>query len=159
MQYYGDLGFGMFGWADHDIGIFGGVRSGAYQVAGQFRCRFTLYDTAHKKATGEDLQIGKLELIVSEPEREGEPREIMELINLEIDKPVRGRGYGRRVVEAVMRAAEDDIKVCSIKKTKLPFWKKMGVEELTTKSGQLNGTIRKEADFRNAASAGMSPSM
>jgi hypothetical protein len=37
MKYFDNLGFGMFGWGDEDIGIFGGIRSGSYQTAGQFR--------------------------------------------------------------------------------------------------------------------------
>ncbi len=153
MKYFDNLGFGMFGWGDEDIGIFGGIRSGGFQVAGQFRCRFTVYDTAHRMATGEDMEIGTMELIVSEPEDESESPEILELVNLEIDKSLRGMGYGRRTVEALMRAAGDDVRISDIKKTKMGFWKAVGLEDLSTRSGVNHGFIRKEA----GASAVMAP--
>jgi GNAT superfamily N-acetyltransferase len=159
MNYYGDLGFGMFGWADGDIGIFGGIRSGGFQKSGQFRCNFTLYDAEVKSRTGEDKMIGTLELIVSLPESEGEPHRVKELVNLEIDKSMRLQGYGRRVVEAVMRAAEDDVLVCDIKKTKLPFWRKMGLEDVTQRGVQMNGHIRKAFEVRPSVAAGMSLGM
>ncbi|MCS4088462.1 GNAT family N-acetyltransferase [Rhizobium sp. BK176] len=159
MDYYGDLGFGMFGWADSDIGIFGGIRSGAFQKAGQFRCSFTLYDTEFKSRTGADKMIGTLELIVSTPEAEGEPQRIKELVKLEIAKALRGQGYGRRVVDAVMRIAEDDILICDIKKTKLPFWKKMGLEDVAIRGNQMNGHLRKVHEIRPSVSAGMTMSM
>lgn len=145
MKYFDNLGFGMFGWGDEDIGIFGGIRSGGFQVAGQFRCRFTVYDTAHRMATGEDMEIGTMELIVSEPEDESESQEILELVNLEIDKSLRGMGYGRRTVEALMRAASDDVRISDIKKTKMGFWKAVGLEDLSTRGGTNHGYIRKES--------------
>lgn len=145
MRFFDNLGFGMFGWGDEDIGIFGGIRSGSYQTAGQFRCRFTVYDTAHRKATGEDMEIGTMELIVSEPEDEDELREILELIKLDIHKPLRGMGYGRRTVEALMRAAVDDVRISDIKKTKVGFWEAVGLEGLTARGGKTHGYIRKDA--------------
>lgn len=146
MRFFDNLGFGMFGWGDEDIGIFGGFRSGNYQTAGQFRCRFTVYDTAHRKATGEDMEIGTMELVVSEPDDEGEPREILELVKLDIHKSLRGMGYGRRTVEALMRAAVDDIRISDIKKTKVGFWEAVGLEGLTARGGKTHGYIRKEPD-------------
>jgi GNAT superfamily N-acetyltransferase len=145
MRFFDNLGFGMFGWGDEDIGIFGGFRSGSYQTMGQFRCRFTVYDTAHRKATGEDMEIGTMELIVSEPEDEGEPREILELVKLEINKSLRGMGYGRRTVEALMRAAVDDVRISDIKKTKVGFWEAVGLEGLSARGGTNHGYIRKDA--------------
>lgn len=145
MKYFDNLGFGMFGWGDEDIGIFGGIRSGSYQTAGQFRCRFSVYDTAHRKATGEDMEIGTMELIVSEPEDEDEPRQILELVKLEIDKSLRGMGYGRRTVEALMRAAVDDVRISDIKKTKVGFWEAVGLEGLSVRGGKNHGYIRKDA--------------
>jgi hypothetical protein len=151
MKYFSDLGFGMFGWGDNDIGIFGGIRSGGYQVAGQFRCQFTIYDTAFRLENGVDKEIGTLELIVSEPEDQDEPREILELIKLEIAKPLRGQGYGRRSVEAIMRAASDDVRICDIQKSKVAFWEAMGLEDLSTRGGRISGYIRKnEAAARMA---------
>jgi GNAT superfamily N-acetyltransferase len=152
MKYFDNLGFGMFGWGDEDIGIFGGIRSGSYQTAGQFRCRFSLYDTAHRKATGEDMEIGTMELIVSEPEDEGDPREILELVKLEIDKSLRGMGYGRRSVEALMRAASGDVRISDIKKTKVGFWEAVGLEGFSTRGGSNFGYIRKEPDAAAAMS-------
>ncbi|NTF18077.1 hypothetical protein G6L37_06640 [Agrobacterium rubi] len=143
MIFYGNIGFGMFGWGDEDIGIFGGIRSGGYQKAGQFRCRFTLYDNLHRAETGEDLDIGTMELIVSEPENEANPREILELVNLEINKSMRGLGYGRRAVEAVMRAASDEVRICDITKSKLKFWEAVGLEDVSNRGGKLSGFIRK----------------
>jgi GNAT superfamily N-acetyltransferase len=159
MNYYSDLGFGMFGWADGDIGIFGGIRSGGYQRAGQFRCSFTLYDTEFKSLTGKDKKIGTLELIVSTPETEGESQKIKELVKLEIDKALRRQGYGRRVVDAVMRVAEDDIVIADIKKSKLPFWKKMGLEDFVTRGSQTNGHIRKVHEHKASAPVGMAMGM
>lgn len=156
MKYYGDLGFGMFGWADTDIGIFGGQRSGGFQKRGQYRCSFSIYDTAVKVETGADKIVGKLELIVTEPENDSDPYEIMELVNLEIAREHREQGYGRRAVEAVMRAAPDAVRVCDIKKTKLKFWTKLGLEDLTTKGGKLSGHIRKEHAPQQARSMTMS---
>jgi GNAT superfamily N-acetyltransferase len=146
MRYFDNLGFGMFGWGDEDIGIFGGIRSGGFQRAGQFRCRFTVYDTAHRKATGEDMEIGTMELIVSQPDGESEPCEILELVRLEIDKPLRGMGYGRRAVEALMRAATDDVRISDIRKTKVGFWEAVGLESLSSKGGITYGYIRKEPE-------------
>lgn len=142
MRFFDNLGFGMFGWGDEDIGIFGGIRSGGYQVSGQFRCRFTLYDTAHRMATGEDMEIGMMELIVSEPESDEDQREILELVKLEIAKPLRGCGYGRRAVEALMRAATDNVLISDIKKTKVGFWEAVGLEQMSTKGGDISGIIR-----------------
>jgi GNAT superfamily N-acetyltransferase len=159
MKYYGDLGFGMFGWADGDIGIFGGTRSGGFQKHGQFRCSFSLYDTHFKSHTGQDKMIGTLELIVTTPNTDEEPRQIKELVDIEIVKELRGQGYGRRVVDAVMRIAEDDILVADIKKTKLPFWKKMGVEDVVAKGKQMNGHLRKVHEHRPTVSAGSAMSM
>lgn len=144
MKYFDNLGFGMFGWGDEDIGIFGGIRSGSYQTAGQFRCRFSVYDTAHRKATGEDLEIGTMELIVTTPEDESAPCEILELVSLEIDKALRGMGYGRRTVDALMRAAVDDIRISDIKKNKVGFWEAVGLEGMTTRGGKTHGYIHKE---------------
>lgn len=153
MKYFGDLGFGMFGWGDEDIGIFGGIRSGGYQVAGQFRCRFTVYDTAHRVATGRDMEIGTMELIVTEPEDENDPREILELVSLEIDKSLRGMGYGRRAVDALMRAASDDVRISDIRKTKIGFWEAVGLEAASTSGGRISGYVRKGHE----ASASMAP--
>ena len=159
MRYFGDLGFGMFGWADDDIGIFGGMRSGGYQKAGQFRCTFTLYDTDFKSRSGEDKVVGKLEIIVRLPDDDEGQNQIIELVNLEIDKSLRGQGYGRRVVDAVMRAADEDILICDIKKTKMPFWRKMGLEDITEKGGKLSGHIRKVYEPIQSASAGRTMGM
>jgi GNAT superfamily N-acetyltransferase len=144
MKYYADIGFGQFGWADGDIGIFGGQRSGGFQKAGQHRGRFFLYDTAHKKAEGTDKMVGSVELIVRVPNDENDPYEIIELVNLEIAKDCRKQGYGRRAVEAIMRAAPDDILVADIKKTKLRFWTKVGVEDVFTRGSVIYGHIRKQ---------------
>jgi GNAT superfamily N-acetyltransferase len=105
-----------------------------------------VYDTAHRKATGEDMEIGTMELIVSQPDGESEPCEILELVRLEIDKPLRGMGYGRRAVEALMRAATDDVRISDIRKTKVGFWEAVGLESLSSKGGITYGYIRKEPE-------------
>ncbi len=68
-----------------------------------------------------------MELIVSQPDDESEPCEILELVRLEIDKSLRGMGYGRRAVEALMRAATDDVRISDIRKTKVGFWEAVGL--------------------------------
>jgi hypothetical protein len=144
MKYY-DLSLGLFGWADNDIGIFGGTRADGFHPAGHLRANFLIYDTKHKMETGDDLQVGRCCLLIKLAEEENTPPSIVELHNFEIKEEFRGMHYGKRAVEALQRALVQDIDVVSIKKSKIGFWKKAGVENIKSRSGYTDGTLKASA--------------
>lgn len=136
-----ELPFGMYGWANKDIGFFGGIRADGFHKSGHMRCLFDVYDIEARMRTGVDRQIGQVTMNIKLAETEEGRPEIVELIKLEINKDLRGQGLGRRSVEALLEAVHGDLKVGDMKKSKLSFWKKMGVVGMTTGKSQVDGYI------------------
>lgn len=149
MKYY-NLPLELFGWANSDIGIFGGWRHPTMHPPGKLVCNFGIFDTKAKIETGLDTQVGKVRMLIKLPTEEGGECEIESLIELEINKELRKNGYGRRAVAAIHEAAKQDIKIVGIKKTKVPFWKKVGVEDIKTERSYIHGWLRKEPELTPA---------
>lgn len=149
MKYYDDLGMGLFGWANENIGIFGGWRHPTLHPPGKLVCNFIIYDTAEKLRTGNDVEVGTVRFLIKLAQEEGAEHEIESLIELEIKKDRRKQGYGRKTIEAVSEIVKQDIKIVDIKKTKLPFWKKVGVENIVTEGKQrptIHGWLKKQPE-------------
>ncbi|TLX15858.1 hypothetical protein [Rhizobium sp. MHM7A] len=149
MKYY-NLPLDCFGWANQDIGIFGGWRHPTLHPPGKLVCNFGIFDTKSKLETGIDLQVGKVRMLIKLPTEDGGECEIESLIELEINKELRKNGYGRRAVAAIHAAAKQDVKIVDIKKSKVPFWKKVGVEDIQTERSHIHGWLRKEPELTPA---------
>lgn len=139
-----EYGFGMFGWENDDIAIAGGVRDNGYHPHGQMRCLFTAYDKA--KAIRERRpadEVARLVLLVNLGDGDKAAPTVDKLIKIEVPKPMRRNGIGRRVVAAVLEAAAADMEICDIKKQAKGFWVKVGTEGFTNRSGKLYATLAK----------------
>ncbi|MCV9964190.1 hypothetical protein OIU34_20100 [Pararhizobium sp. BT-229] len=144
-----ETGMGLFGWFDEDIAIFGGTRSNRVHPAGHLWCQFSVLDIAHRRATGEDRIVGRMELLIEYPIDESAPLLIRKLLNFDISKELRrnprkgqsGEGLGRRAIEALARAATDDIDILDIKPGAKGFWAKMGVE-MYPEQKRVNGILK-----------------
>jgi hypothetical protein len=145
MKYYDNLPFDCFGWANKEIGIFGGWRANTLHPPGKLVCHFSIFDTKAKKETGVDTIVGKVRMLVKLPTTEGGECEIESLIELEIDAKFRKNGYARKAVAAIHEAAKQDVKIVDIKKSKVRFWKKVGVEDIETGT-RIHGWLRKELE-------------
>lgn len=158
-----ETGMGLFGWFDEDIAIFGGTRCNRLHPAGHLWCQFSVLDIAHRQATGKDRIVGRMELLIEYPIDEDAPLLIRKLLNFEIDKGLRrnprkcqsGEGLGRRAIEALARAATDDIEVLDIKPAAKGFWSKMGVEMYPVQK-RVNGILKPAPTL--AASPATAPS-
>ena len=147
MKYYDNLPFDTFGWANSEIGIFGGWRYPTLHPPGKLVCVFGIYDTKEKRETGIDKQVGSVRMLVKLPTEQNGQCEIESLIELEIDKHFRKSGYGRKTVEAIHEAAKQDVKIVDIKKSKVAFWKKVGVEDFKSERTNTSGWLRKEPEL------------
>jgi GNAT superfamily N-acetyltransferase len=149
MKYY-NLPLDLFGWANSEIGIFGGWRYPTLHPPGKLVCVFGIYDTKEKQETGNDKQVGTVRMLIKLPTEKDGQCEIESLIELEIDKQFRKNGYGRKTVEAIHEAAKQDVKIVDIKKSKVAFWKKVGAEDIKTEKTNTYGWLRKEPEHTPA---------
>jgi GNAT superfamily N-acetyltransferase len=149
MKYY-NMPLDLFGWANSEIGIFGGWRYPTLHPPGKLVCSFGVYDTKAKRETGNDKQVGSVRLLIKLPTEEGGQCEIESLIELEIDKKFRKNGYGRKAVAAIHEAAKQDVKIVDITKSKVAFWKKVGAEDIKTERTNIYGWLRKEPELTPA---------
>lgn len=144
MKFYGNLPLDLYGWANEEIGVFGGWRGDGFHKAGHLRADFIITDSAHKMRTGEDKTVGQAKLLIKLATNETERPAIVGLINLEIAKEHRLQGYGRRSVELLLEAAGGELPVFDIQKSKLRFWKKNGITDIVPMGKNKEGVIRKE---------------
>ena len=122
-----DAGLGMEQLANDDIALVGGTRSGNSR-GDESRLKYIVYDMKaitknDDMANANDYILGDVELFVEDGT--GKIRGLVEL-NIKDKK----KGTGRKVIDSLMKSdfVNDDFKIHSIKKSSVPFWKKMGVE-------------------------------
>lgn len=129
-----EYGFGMYGWYDNRLGIFGGMRSSGFHPAGHEWQDFQIFDlAAPKNSDGSHRVVGSITLLMQFHE-EGPPS-IRKLRFIEIEKKYRynpkaeapGPGYGKAVIAAIQGIIKSDIDVCDLKPKAHKFWKKVGV--------------------------------
>jgi len=143
-----EYGFGLYGWQDKDIIIAGGMRDHGYHPPGQMRATFVAYDAAKaiKEGKQQPDEIGNLTLVVNLGDGNDVLPSIDKLIKIEIKKELRRQGLGRRVVEAVMRAAPRDVEICDIKRNAKGFWIKMGAEGFRASGKNINAVMAKSPE-------------
>lgn len=134
---------GTYGWVNNEILIAGGWRAGGFHKAGHLNSSFIVCDEEHRKRTGQYLEVGRLTLTIRLTETEGEAPKIVNLIKLEIHKEQQRKGYGRKVVEACAELSPGELRICDIKKSKLGFWKKMGIQNVQAR-GSIDGIIYRQ---------------
>ena len=140
-----DAGLGMEQLSNDDIALVGGIRSGNSQ-GDETRLKYTVYDMKaitknDDMANANDYILGDVELFVEDGT--GKIRGLVEL-NIKDKK----KGVGRKVIDSLMASdfVNSEFKIHSIKKSAIPFWKKMGVEfELKNPRGSYvgDGIIKK----------------
>ena len=129
-------GFGMTQFAGEDIVLAGGMRSDKPGTPGTARLRYAVYDRAKIGAgtPAEQCMVGKIEVNVR-PDGD-----IEGVVNLEIAKPLRRQGIGRRVVRAVAATSAEGLRVYDIKASAAKFWRQMGCD-INAGRGQVNGSL------------------
>jgi hypothetical protein len=122
-----DVGLGMEQLANDDIALVGGMRSGNSK-GDETRLKYTVYDMKaitknDDMANANDYILGDVELFVEDGT--GKIRGLVEL-NIKDKK----KGIGRKIIDSLIQSdfVNDEFKIHSIKKSAVPFWKKMGVE-------------------------------
>lgn len=140
-----DAGLGMEQLSNDDIALVGGIRSGNSN-GDETRLKYTVYDMKaitknDDMANANDYILGDVELFVEDGT--GKIRGLVEL-NIKDKK----KGVGRKVIDSLMASdfVNSEFKIHSIKKSAVPFWKKMGVEfELKNPRGSYvgDGIIKK----------------
>lgn len=132
MQYQVDAHSGMFGWSDDSIGLLGACWNPRHSREGYCRCRFLIHDLEHQAEHGEVRHVGIATLIAKEPTAIDQAPHVTGLVGLYLFENERGKGYGRRVIEALLRVVEQDIEIHDISDEALGFWLKVGVTRLQT---------------------------
>tara|TARA_R100001163_G_C4956600_1_gene122149 strand:- start:83 stop:598 length:516 start_codon:yes stop_codon:yes gene_type:complete len=124
-----DAGMGLTEFANDDIILSGGVRTGS-SAPGLARLRYDVYDWKKIEAgtpipeaklgtTDLNLKLGKDNQITDTIEG---------LINIDVDKNQQGSGVGTRIVKNILANADDGLKVYDIKKQAKGFWESLGAE-------------------------------
>lgn len=151
-----DIGLGLIAGQNVDIALVGGYRSGN-SSAGTTRLRYSIQDNhlhsalieSGKSSTEADegCTVGEIELFVTNGTRFG----VTGLVNLEINKEHRQKGYARKVVNSIVATTGADLKIYDIKKHYASVWKKLGVTQffdihgnalvVSKARGTINGNI------------------
>lgn len=121
-----EMGMGMTAYQNDEVALVGGVRSGNSDSE-HTRLKYVIYDIKGK--TREDVQqnmkkyeVGFVELFVLDG-----TGKIDGLVNIEMKPKFRRGGFGKKVIQSLMKTIGGDLKVFDIKQKALTFWKKMGV--------------------------------
>jgi GNAT superfamily N-acetyltransferase len=133
-----DMGLGLKQFVSKDMSLVGGMRSGN-SGPGETRLKYFIYihDLLKDAEDQDDAKIGFVELFVKDG-----TDDIMGLVNIEIDKKFRGKGYGEDVVKTIVYNAPEDLRIHDMQKKAHGFWDKMGVE-YENNTGKRNGVIKK----------------
>ncbi len=111
-----------------------------------------------REKTGQDLEVGRLKLTIQLAEAEGQEPKVINLIKLDIHKEHQRKGYGRKAVEACVQLSPGELRICDIKKSKLGFWKKLGIQNVRTR-GFIEGIIPREPKQTNVPEEPAPPAM
>lgn len=150
---------GLFTQVSNDeVSLVGGFRSGS-SPADCTRLKFDIYSNTlldklaasgvDEKAAYQQSKVGFCELFV----RDDTDFDIVGLVNIEIKKNFKRKGYATTVVNSIRNTIDGDLVVRDIQPgVAAKFWKSLGVEfdreikSLTKKSfaGGVNGTLRKD---------------
>jgi len=119
-----ELGMGMSSYQNKEIFLAGGMRSGNSDSE-HTRLKFMVYDIRgvepeEFRDRQEELEMGFVELFVVDA-----TGEIDGLVNIKLEPKARGNGVGRIVIES-LKATAGSLKIFDIKRSAIPFWKKMG---------------------------------
>ncbi len=119
-----EMGMGMSSYQNSDVLLAGGMRSGNSD-AQHTRLKFMIYDIRditpeEFREKQDELEMGYVELFVNDS-----TGEIDGLVNINLKPKARGNGIGRAVIESLITTA-GNLKIYDIKRTAIPFWKKMG---------------------------------
>ena len=119
-------GMGMTSYQNDEILLAGGYRSGNSDTE-HTRLKYMAYDI--KNVSAEDFQadqekynVGYVEVFVKDSNGE-----IDGLVNIHLGTKNRKAGTGKRIIQSLMKTVKGDLKIFDIKKSAIPFWKKMGV--------------------------------
>lgn len=119
-----DMSMGLFSMRNNEVALVGGMRSGN-SAAGKTRLKFMIYDMrgVTQQLTAEEYderESGIVELFVFDGTQNVEG-----LVNIEIKPKMRRSGIGRIVIQSLADTF-DDLRIYDIKKSAVPFWRKMG---------------------------------
>jgi len=122
-----DMAMGLTSYQNSDVMLSGGMRSGNSD-ASHTRLKFMVYDIRDINSSEEfnekvnDIEMGYVELFVVDV-----TGEIDGLVNINLSTKARGNGIGRLVIES-LKATTGSLKIFDIKKSAIPFWRKMGAK-------------------------------
>lgn len=145
------LAFGMTQFANDDIALAGGARTGRKSTAGTVMLRYTAYDARQILAgiPAAQAEVGFVEINVRPDDGT-----IEGLVKLEVAKGLRGQGIGRRIVEAIAATSPEGLKVYDIKASAIGFWQSVGCEVADKRPGrQRDGAMRVSAPAEDLEAA------
>lgn len=153
-----DVGMGLIAAHNDSISLVGGMRSfQGVNAAGTTRLKYIIQDNLiynEMKSAGfsdsdsdRKCSIGFIELNIAN----GSKFDVCGLINIEINKDERKKGYAKTVINSILATIEKDLPIHDIKKHYASVWKKLGVScftnlygeeiKVTKATGTINGLI------------------
>lgn len=146
------LAMGMESMQNDEIALVGGFRSGNSE-AGFTRLKYLVYDiegvtealTAEEQAKRE---VGFVELFIKDGSGD-----IDGLVNIDIKPKFRKGGFGKKVIQSLLKTAKGDLKIHDIQAKAVSFWKKMDAEFYTDSTFKKKmekttvGELKKQAKF------------
>lgn len=119
-----EMAMGLTSYQNKEVLLAGGMRSGNSD-AKHTRLKYMIYDirgvTAEEfQERQEELEMGYVELFVVDA-----TGDIDGLVNIKLNPKSRSSGVGRIVIES-LKATVDGLKIFDIKRSAIPFWRKMG---------------------------------
>jgi RNA polymerase sigma factor (sigma-70 family) len=118
-----DIGFGLSQYINDAYALVGGARSGSSNP-GETRVKYDIYSVPIAEKHGpENAKIGAVEFRVSD--KDGE---ILGLINIELDKALRGKGHGKAIIQDIKDTTQAGaFDVHDIQKKAQKFWDAVGI--------------------------------
>jgi hypothetical protein len=136
-----DIGMGLICAQNETISLVGGYRSGSSGPE-TTRLKYSIYDNeeyGRPKNNGmsdaekeKACTVGFIELFI----KNGTQFDVAGLVNIEINKEHRKKGYAHKVIASLMATAEGDLKIHDIKKHYVSAWRKLGVTSFVDIYGQ-----------------------
>lgn len=119
-------GMGMSSYQNDDILLTGGFRSGNSDSE-HTRLKYIVYDIKglskeEFNATPTDHELGFVEVFVLDSSGK-----IDGLVNIELKTKFRKGGYGKKILQSLIKTTGGKLKIFDIKANAIPFWKKVGV--------------------------------